>query len=257
MNKLQYWKQLKLKILFVFYFVDIDSVYTWYMLHCTDASVLYLALVHRSFLHSSGADWQTINTDGWFELCTKRGIIPSAAEEHSSIKATPAARLLLGLYNGKLTCPQPITKPAHFSLSTTKGLLRSQRTTVSHQGCRSSRAVPSDCGELRLLGEIRWLCCGPLVVLFMWLWVMFGARYRCCCKVFDSLLSLQRRRGMEAVQQGNQSILSLHPRQKKPPKHLKITWNIPQCIWISEMHLLLNKTISRLNAGTENEMNQI
>lgn len=75
------------------------------------------------------------------------GIMPSAAEEHSSIKATPAAHLLLGLYNGQLTCPQPITKPAHFSLSTTKGLLRSQRTAASHEGCRSSRAVPSDCGE--------------------------------------------------------------------------------------------------------------
>lgn len=78
--------------------------------------------------------WQTIDGDGWFELCSKRAVTASAAEEHSSIKATSVAHLWQRLLYGPLTCPRTITEPAHVSLSTTSGLLTSQRETASRRG---------------------------------------------------------------------------------------------------------------------------
>lgn len=97
--------------------------------------------VAQVFLHS-GCIRQTISSDGWFELCSKRGIMPSAAQEHSSIKATPVAHLL----QGALLWPPHVSSDNH--QASTFFIINNKRVVeVSASGSEpSGRQRSNSCG---------------------------------------------------------------------------------------------------------------
>lgn len=103
-------------------------------------------LVSHVFLHS-WCIWQTINSDGWFELCSKRGVMPSAAEEHSSIKATSVAHLL----QGALLWPPHMSSDNH--QASTFFIINNKRVVeVSASGSEPSGPERSNNCGIRLQG---------------------------------------------------------------------------------------------------------
>lgn len=96
--------------------------------------------VAQVFLHS-----RCMDSDGWFELCSKRGIMPSAAPEHSSIKATPVAHLL----QGALLWPPHVSSDNH--QASTFFIINNKRVVeVSASGSEPSGLQRSNSCGIRL-----------------------------------------------------------------------------------------------------------
>lgn len=96
--------------------------------------------VAQVFLHS-----RCMDSDGWFELCSKRGIRPSAAPEHSSIKATPVAHLL----QGALLWPPHVSSDNH--QASTFFIINNKRVVeVSASGSEPSGLQRSNSCGIRL-----------------------------------------------------------------------------------------------------------
>lgn len=141
------------------------------------------------FVHS-WCMWQTVNSDGWLELCSKR-MASRRQQQRGALQSRPLCWLVpcRGSFMAASRVLRQSPSQHIFPLSTTKGVAE-----VWASGGEPSGPDGATAASPELLGETRWLRCRPRVTPATCCWdVFFAAHSWCRSKFSDALVSLQIR----------------------------------------------------------------